>query len=117
MKKSRLLLIVGAVALALSVGSADAAPRRSSHRYIPHHTVTQIHKPVQTHSVHNGGHRYTNHHNVPHVQSVQRPGHTYSHGGYHYSAPRPNHHHHHHHHHTNLGSVFLGTAILLSALR
>ena len=70
MKKSRLLLVAGAVAVFLSAGSAVAAP------------------------VH-GGHHYGSRPTVTYVQSAPRP--AQHHGGGHHNVV---HHHHHHHNNT-----------------
>lgn len=87
MKKSHLLLVVGAVIAAVSVGSANAAPVHGGHNVVSHHTVT-------------------------HVQTAPRPGHNHHsghHGGHHHVV------HHHHHHNNTAGNIILATAILISA--
>lgn len=88
MKKSRLLLVAGAVAVFLSAGSAFAAPVHGGYHSVPHHTVTYVQSSAHHHP---------------------RPGH---HGGGHHNVA---HHHHHHHHNNTAGNIILATALLVSA--
>lgn len=88
MKKHNLLLVAGAIAVALTAGSANAAPGHGGHHNVPQHTVT-------------------------HVYSAPRPGHG---GGHHNHHVVHNNHHHHHHHGASAGDLIIATAILISAI-
>ena len=91
MKKHNLLLVAGAIAVALTAGSANAAPAHGGH----HNNMPQQHT-------------------VTHVYNAPRPGH----GGHHnHHVVHNNHHHHHHHHHgASAGDLIIATAILISAI-
>ena len=96
MKKTNLFLTSVAVAAALAVGSANAAPNRGGgNHHAPRPFVTHTHGAPR-----HGGHP-TAHHNPP-------------------PAPMPvqvsHHHHHHHHHGVRTGDWIVATAILLSAI-
>ena len=96
MKKQNLFIASVAVAAALCVGSANAAPNRGGgNHHAPRQFVTHTH----------GAPRHSGHHAVHH-SPVPTPV-TVSH-----------HHHHHHHHHSgaHTGDFIIATAILLSAL-
>ena len=93
MKKTNLFLTSVAVAAALAVGSANAAPNRGGGN---HHAPRQF--VAHTH----GAPRHSGHHAVHHSP-----------------VPTPvtvSHHHHHHHHGAHTGDWIIATAILLSAI-
>jgi hypothetical protein len=93
MKKTNLFITSVAVAAALCVGSANAAPNRGGGNHAPRQFVTHTHGAPRS-----GGHHHVTHHHNP--------------------APTPVvvSHHHHHHHGARTGDFIIATAILLSAL-
>lgn len=97
MKKSRLLLGIGAIAVALSCGAANAAPLHAGSRYTDVYRTQHVQPAPRPVARHGGGHHHS-HHGGGHAVVVTHP-----------------HHHHHHHHSNTAGNIILATALLISA--